>query len=283
MENETTRKRMISHSEVESFNQCEMKHHFGFVDKLQPIERSAALNKGTMGHLFLETFLKGIKNGESDWEAKTNATTVILQADAMLASEVILIVHPWVDYVWPNLGWKIIEVEYEFEPVHLGNGLYLPGKIDAIVETKDSRFGNAIAIVDHKFVYDPPTKAIENLQPQIPKYIGVLRTLGIPAKFGIYNYLRTRKLKDPMDKFSRSNVYPNNERLKTHMIEHMETARQIDAGVTNPVRTANKMNCGHCGFLELCTARLNGEDTKLLERHSYELNEYGYGAKEIEA
>lgn len=63
--------------------------------------------------------------------------------------------------------------------------------IDLIVEDPEGK----IAIVDHKTTFDFFQPDVANLQGQVPKYIGALRGLGHKAHYGIYNMLRTRKIR----------------------------------------------------------------------------------------
>ena len=42
------------------------------------------------------------------------------------------------------------------------------------------------------------------------------------------------------------------------------------------IRVANKMNCDHCGFAELCAMELEGRDTTLMRKNDFEDNTYGY-------
>lgn len=63
--------------------------------------------------------------------------------------------------------------------------------VDLIVEDPDGK----IVIVDHKFLFDLYGPDVAAIQGQVPKYIGALRGLGHKAHYGIYNMLRTRKIR----------------------------------------------------------------------------------------
>lgn len=276
-------RRLISHSEVDGFNQCERKHHYAHEVKLEPKKRGAALGKGSAGHLFLETFLQAIKDGVSQADAIEKALNKT--AGEQFAADILPIVMYWAQEVWPTLGWKIIAVEYEFEPIGVAEGLAFPGKIDLIAEVYDKQIGQwVVMVIDHKFLYDPYEQEVFDLLPQIPKYIGVLRTKGIPVKAGMFNVLRTRDLKNPRDRYKQFIVRPNNQIIKQHMIEQVEGMKRIKANSENPnfvpMRTVNKINCTNCGFRELCLRDARGEDTQLLLRAEFQTNTYGYKEKE---
>lgn len=279
-------RRLISHSEVDGFLQCERKHAFAHEEKLQPKKRGAALAKGSAGHLFLEVFLQSIKDGYTNTDAIQNALQKV--AGEPNAADIIPLVMYWAKEVWPTLNWKIIAVEHEFSPVPVSTSLAMPGKIDLIAEVWNEETRQwEITVIDHKFLYDPYPTPVFNMLPQIPKYIGIMRSQGIKVKAGMFNVMRTRKLNNPLDAYVQVKVHPSNAQIRQQMIEHVTVMKQIEENSKNPeyipLRTTNKMNCGHCGFIDLCQARLEGRDTSLLEKIDFEKNTYGYTDKEIES
>lgn len=269
---------LISHSEVEAFGQCKKKHDYAHIQKLQPKTQGIALNKGNAGHRILEVFLLGIKEGLNDQDAKMKAfTDPEAQKYGMLYAEVLPWCGYWIDHVWPTLGWKVVDVEREYR-VPISQGLIYPFKTDALVEIRGELF-----FVDHKFMYDAMPGNVIDLMPQLPRYIGAARKLGIPVKGGIYNFIRTRKLNNPADRFAREPVNPNNHRIMQSMKELVQEMKEIDRIESLPeeerpipVRVANKMNCGHCGFAPLCTLELNGMNSKYMRENDYTENTYGY-------
>lgn len=272
-------RRLISHSESDAYGQCEQKHSFAHEEKLQPKKRGSALARGSAGHLYLETFLQATKDGMPNEAARKKALHKV--AAEPNAAEIIPLVTYWAENIWPTLGWRIIEVEYEFEPVGVSNTLAIPGKIDLIAEVWNATANEwQIMVIDHKFLYDPYPVPVFDLLPQIPKYIGILRSKGMKVKGGIFNVMRTRKLNNPNEAYKLFPVYPTNAQIKRYIVEQVTNMNQIEANAANPeyipVRTVNKMNCANCGFLDLCLARAQGRDTKLLEKIDFEPNTYGY-------
>lgn len=276
---------LISHSEVEAFGQCEKKHDYAHIQQLQPVTSSIALARGNAGHFTFETFLKAIKDGAETIEAKKAAFRAISDSDDFeheVITQAISLTMPWIDFVWPKLGWKIVDVEREYR-VTIDSDLIYPFKFDALVETK-----KGLVIVDHKFVADPYAPTTMRLMPQIPRYLGALRALGIDAKSGIYNFVRTRKLNDPMARYIQEPLEPTNFQIQNSVLELIQEMRKIDALEKLPleerpiaVRTVNKMNCDHCGFAELCALELEGRNSDIMRRTDYMPNTYGY--KDIEA
>src|SRR5690242_8859669 len=59
-------RRLISHSEVDSFVQCERKHAYAHIQKLQPKARSEGISRGNAGHKVLEVWAKGLIAGDED-------------------------------------------------------------------------------------------------------------------------------------------------------------------------------------------------------------------------
>ena len=282
LEGITSPRHLISHSEVEAFGQCEQKHDYAHVQQLEPVTQGRALVRGNAGHHFQEMFLKAIKDEMSTAAATKHAVNDLYDTDYEpdIIGEVLKITKPWCEFVWPTLGWKVVDVEKEFR-LTIDERLVYPFKVDAIVEHRGE-----LKLVDHKFVYDPYDATTIRLMPQMPRYIAALRMMGIPVVSGIYNFMRTRELKDPFGatkKYTQVPVEPNEHRLRHSLLEQVQEMRKIDA-IENtppenrliPVRTANKMNCGHCGFAELCAMELEGRDSKLMRRVSFQPNTYGY-------
>lgn len=272
-------KMLISHSEVEAKSQCAKKHDYAHNQKLQPVGHSMALNRGNAGHTMLEVFFLEIKKGTPTEQAKMLAMSApkLREYPMEAVGEALALVMPWIDNVWPTLGWKIIEVEKEYR-IPITETLIFPWKCDLLIEWRGE-----IWFVDHKFTYDAYADDVIEVLPQLPKYIGGIRKLGIPVKGGIYNFFRTRKLKNVMDAFVTKQVPVSDKRIletmrdQVQVMKEIETERTLgDTLSTRPVRTANKMNCANCGFLTLCTAELNGLETKKMREANFVPNTYGY-------
>lgn len=275
---------LISHSEVEAFGQCEKKHDYAHIQQLEPITQGRALVRGNAGHKMMEEFLLAIKQGKTNQQAEKHAIMYLYEEtdyEPDIIGEVAAIGKPWMQHIWPTLGWKVVDVEKEFR-LTIDEQLVYPFKVDAIVQHR-----GVLKLVDHKFVYDPYPDNVIRVMPQMPRYIAALQLMDIPVVSGIYNFMRTRKLKDPLAAYSQEPVEPNQHRLRHSLLEQIQEMRKIDAIEKTPaehrlipVRTANKMNCGHCGFADLCAAELDGQSTTKMRQIAFQANTYGY--KEIE-
>ena len=277
---------LISHSEVEAFGQCEQKHYYAHTEQLEPVTSSRALATGNAGHFTLETFLQALINGADNEEASKHALQEISDHDdfdfdiIMKARE---LTKPWMEQIWPKLGWKVLAVEKEFR-LTIEEGLIYPFKVDAIIERRGE-----MMIVDHKFVADPYNDTTIRLMPQMPRYIGAMRMMDLPVTGGIYNFVRTRQLKNPMAPMADAGRYgqvdniPTKARIRHSLLEQIQEMRKIDSLEKMPanerpipVRTVNKMNCDHCGFAELCAMDLEGRDTTFMKKVGFRPNTYGY-------
>lgn len=275
---------LISHSEVEAFGQCEKKHEYAHIQKIQPKKQSLSLDRGNAGHLIFEVFFKAIKAGKPTAEAKNLAISnpELIQLYGLQATgEAIGFCVYWIDNIWPGLGWKVVAVE-EKTSIPVTDGLVYPFKYDLLVEIRGE-----LVLVDHKFTYDAYSEQTIKVLPQMPRYAGALRKLKIDVRYGIYNFIRTRPLKDPAARYKQVPVKFNDTRIKNSILELIQEMKTIKELEETPierrrlsVRTANKMNCDHCGFAELCARELEGKDTTILRRLEFTENTYGYTEEE---
>lgn len=261
-----TKRRLISYSEADSFNQCEKKHEYAHEDKLTAVTHSDGLTLGTTGHRFLEVFFQALVDGATHDQAKNKASLDI--AGEVMGAKALTLVLPWVDGIFPDLGWKIVSVEQEYR-VSISPTLVYPMKADLLVQ-----LNGELVLVDHKFLYDPYSQAVIDILPQMPLYIGAMRQHGLNVRYGLYNIIRTRQTK--IDNYLSMECRPSDNRIKQAMREQIETMTRIERGVPVRVRTANKMNCSNCQFKDLCGMELRGEDTTLLRNNFFEPNTYGY-------
>jgi hypothetical protein len=269
---------LISHSEADSFGQCERKHMYAHIQKLQPKKRSEGLARGNAGHKLLEVWAKSKISGMSDEESEQAG----IQESAGMpnAAQGMKLALNWIREDFPELGWKLVSAENQYR-LQLTPTLVYPFKFDLLVE-----INGELVLVDHKFLYDFYTQQMLDIFPQMPKYIFGLRQLGLPVQYAIYNMFRTRNVTDPtkmhMYGYTMKGISESAKefRMRDAMREQLMNMKQIEANRQNPkylpVRSANKMNCGHCGFADICEMEARGESTKLLREAFYEPNEYGY-------
>lgn len=282
----------VSYSKAQAFRTCKFKYQQAHVEQhpnghkpgLMPKEKGKALARGSHGHAILERFLRRVKSELTFPYDPIKCKEFIAEAvawgineDATLSLEINTQCLHWGSNIFPHLGWEILEIEKEYRiPVgYTSDGVkkVVPMTIDLIVMVNGQ-----IVVVDHKFSADAYSDTRINIEPQIPIYIGVLRAVGIPAKYGYYNFMRTRKMKDVNDQVVQKISKPNDIRIKRSFQEHLETATEIaeyNRLLPLAVRTPNN-NCDYCDFSRICVGELRGDDCTLMKEVDFLPNDYGY-------
>jgi hypothetical protein len=290
--------KVISHSEVETYLLCEQRHFYAFGDNtfgplvgLEPNKVSDALYRGIVGHDALGAFYQYIKDG-CDYEdaKKMSAQALMIWSTKpnphydILADLNSRLLPRYFEYARRKFdeGWRPEYVEHEFQlKFKVDDVEYIyPFKPDVIMRDPA---GN-LWVWDHKFVYNFYTQDEINLLPQIPKYIGALRALGLHIKGGYYNQIRHREVKD-LDKHNRLDPFvPTDARVVNafkQQIRVMERIAGLKSGLISDWedsnnRTLNGMVCKTCSFKYLCATQLNGSDGKLMRQVEFSPNSYGY-------
>lgn len=285
----------VSHSEVDSYLLCRRKHYYGYTKSLQRVTESSSLAMGSAGHKVLEVFYTTILEAGTTIQAQQAAVSKALQAAeqemSSLAKEVEIpanranIFSTLRDIYFPNEpfvneGWLIQGVEKQFNLEYdPENQLQYPFVVDLIVVSPEGK----TVVVDHKFVYDFYNYEASIMQPQIPKYVGALRALNYKIDYGMYNMIRTRKMKETnFDTMcSLLDVKPEPARVKQVFMEQIAVANEIQAVKkmsdedqdAHAFRVANKMVCQSCSFLSLCRTELTGGNGKLMIETEYKIRE----------
>lgn len=276
---------LMSHSEVDTYLVCERRHYYSHGDLLQRKQQSDALYRGILGHSAMERFYRAILDGADSNEALKAALTVV-QAEVMkpeprfeVLNELTRMITGYIER-WIDDPIKPLYIEEEFR-LKVDEDFTYPFKVDLVGEAK-----KGLACIDFKFVYDFFNDDELALMPQIPKYIAALRAMDIPVKYGFYDQLRYRKMKDPspFQLYRRDEVHPSNARIRQTFLEQIEAARRVrerkmlplEVWKAKSLRTANKMVCRSCSFKDLCIAELNGSDGELIRKLEFEPNTYGY-------
>lgn len=298
---------VISHSEVESKLSCEAKHWYAFGDStfgplagLEPRHFSDSLYRGIMGHQGLAVFYKNVQAGSTVDQAIEASLSylrglIVTQPEILKNAAYLNIITDLTDRILPRYfkteavdklreGWFPLHVEETF---HLVMDFGEHGKFDypftpdAIMRDKA---GN-LWVWDHKFVYNFYNSDEIELLPQIPKYIGALRAIGISIKGGYYNMLRWREVKDLQNHNRSEKFVPTDLRVQNafrqqynQMVDISEKKLNPDVWASNLTRVLSTMVCKSCSFKRLCAADLNGLDTSLMRRAEFQPNSYGYSA-----
>lgn len=277
----------VSHSEVDTYLLCRRKHYYGYTKSLQRVRESAALAMGTAGHKVLEVFYTAILNKKSFQEAWAEADAIAGELAPTVPTPTgrANIFDTLFDLYFPNepfvnKGYEILAVEKEFNLEYdTENQLSYPFVVDLIVRSPEGK----TIVVDHKFVYDFYNYEASIMQPQIPKYIGALRALNYKIDYGMYNMVRTRKLKEPdFESMCQTlNIKPEPERVTQVFKEQIAVANEIQNIKAMPeedqsntaYRVANKMVCQSCSFLDICRTELSGGNSALMIQTEYKIRE----------
>jgi hypothetical protein len=275
----------VSHSEVDSYLLCRRKHYYGYTLSLQRVKESSALAMGTAGHTVLEAFYTAILEGK-DFDtavgvARETADGLAIEIPANRAN----IFDTLFTYYFPNEpfvkeGYEILAVEKKFNLEYdEENKMQYPFVVDLIVKSPEGK----TIVVDHKFVYDFYNYEATIMQPQIPKYVGALRALNHKIDYGMYNMIRTRKLKEPdaASMCQQLDVKPESARVTQVFKEQISVASEIqkikqltpEQQEATAYRVANKMVCQSCSFLDICRTELSGGNSKLMIETEYKIRE----------
>lgn len=194
----------VSHSEVETFLTCRRRHWYSYARKLQPKRKHAALAFGTAGHEVLKAFYDTIiKLGGASRQKQRRAFDAALDAAIDKYEELGFVEEEGqadlgdmlFDYYFPNepfvkQGWLIEQTEVE-EDLEIDDGLGFKFVIDLVAVDPEGRR----AVIDHKFKGRFDSADSTTLLPQVSKYIGALRGQGMPVHYGVYNEIKTAKVR----------------------------------------------------------------------------------------
>jgi CRISPR/Cas system-associated exonuclease Cas4 (RecB family) len=129
------------------------------------------------------------------------------------------------------------------------------------------------------------------LLPQIPRYVGAARALGMSVREGMYGFIRYRKLNNESDKYKIVPQSFTSKRVQNSFKDLINSGKEIlefkslslEEWKDNTSRVANNLVCKSCSFRELCVAELNGSDGKVIREVDFEVNtRYGYVEGELE-
>lgn len=285
----------ISYSKAQAFKSCEMKFKYAHIELhennpkkpgLMPVNKAPALALGTLGHQIMEHAMNELKATPFPYtqEACTSAANNAIVAgmgfeNGHRTTEIMAQIIHFLVNRFPVLGWQILEVERTFElPIGTdaasGRPKVYPFTVDLVFMMNE-----AIYIADWKFAADAYKQERQDVEPQLPGYIGALRALGIPVVSAYYGFLRTRKMNNVEDQVVIDPVRPNDIRIKRSFKEHIVTTDKIikweQTEEQFATRNANN-NCNYCDFSVLCGLELKGENVTLMKRDSFVANDYGY-------
>lgn len=274
---------ILSHSEVDTFNDCHKKHEYAHRQRLAPIELNDRIMIGTIGHSALEIYYRGVQNGESRDIAAANAEQAIQD---MYGEEHLLLVVKVLPLIrryfreYATEDFKILYVEQEFyyfvEEID-GTNLWFAMKPDLVVQEP---LRNGVTVIDHKFVGRFYSAETISMSPQMVRYSTILGKLGLPLQSCVYNQIHTNPAKQKPKYLERSAFQPTYARSKTTWDDTVDTMRAIYAERLRDQpsrRQPGPMKCNFCMFQPLCSVEMNNVDASLMRRVNYGPSTYGYG------
>lgn len=294
----------VSHSRVESYLSCQRKEYYSYGRKIRAKKAGLALTLGTEVHAALEVLYRHVLSAGSNrakqraaypqavekvWEHIEKRYAEGWEDDAKRAPLRDIIEHylerePFIDRGWDDDSrpWLILAVEKEFRFVYdPETGDSYPFVVDLIVIDPNGK----IIVVDHKGLYDLYRAEEIELKPQIPKYIGALRSLGYKVAGGMYNMLRTRPAPKTTVRKAEgwtrtAPVVVTADRIIRTVEEQLTVSAQLmQLDTLDPeereqlaVRSAAGTDtCQRmCDFRDLCTAELMGRNTAIMLKSQYE-------------
>lgn len=163
---------------------------------IRRIQTSDSLSCGTAFHRIAAVFYQAIMDGGARDEAETllweEFSRVIeegYEEPGGRKADLETVVKRWLDNETLSEDYEILGVEQEFN-LATDDGEF-PFIIDLILRHRTT---GLIYVVDHKTAYFLYKEENVDLMPQIPKYIGGLRSLGYNVAGGLYQIVRTQAL-----------------------------------------------------------------------------------------
>jgi hypothetical protein len=302
----------ISNSEVNQWNKCQLAWLRGYHPQSLLAKKSfgPARTRGIIAHSSLETFYALIKEGETYDDAVEEAMYVIREeqkkASAMSDGDKMEMLRRlydimgkyYVHYKDDVKHWEVISTE-NFHAMEAGpdDDFYLPMRLDMVIYQRSGKYAGEISPVDHKTTNDWWSKVMLNLNSQLPLYIRALKENGFKGhptpviRRGIFNFIRTRDIKDPFpaEIFQRQFVVPKAPRIENVYKNHLKIAREIVVLKKLPFAEAldrvkwnlDTNSCKYCDFSEICEVTIEDEDPRFTLAASYERNTYGYKPLEM--
>jgi len=291
--------RLISGSEVSTWQTCQMKWFFQFKLARQPIKLSDALFIGTMGHEALSAFYTALKEGYDREEAAGSMTNFVVREmeknnelrksgfiTGTMASERNLLImrlagilEEYGETVAQEdaINYEVVEVEH----MHVSKGFFAM-RLDVLLR---DRSNGELCLMDHKFIRDFYQPKQLSMNSQLPRYMKVI--IGDreeKVSKGYLNMLRTRE--DAVERFGRA-LIPYNEvvadrRTRDQLIVASEIRVNWNKSnrecLDSLIRTLTDYTCKFCAFAEACMLGLAGrtDDMKAELRANFEKSTYGY-------
>lgn len=282
---------VLSHSEVDAYNDCHKRHEYAHVEKIAPMTLNERIINGTIGHYGLEIYYKSLQNGAPHDVAAEQGLEAILEfldgeekgleftAHLTQIANVTAWLQRYFEYYKTREQFDILYVEQEFY-LHLGNfggkEAYFACKPDLIVQEPMRR---GVTIIDHKFVSRFYSGEAVATMPQMVRYGSLLSRLGLPLHRCMYNEVHTSPAQKNPKYFERFDFQPTLARTTLTWRETVDTVKEILENRSDR-RMPGPMKCNFCMFQPLCVTEMNGQNSSVMRRANYRPSKYGYGVND---
>lgn len=291
--------RLISNSEVGTYQECQMRHWFAYILRVKPKLQPDWAEIGTIGHAALAEYYTSLKDGNTFKESVATIPAYLdgyvdnlqdlvdsghineteFRRKEVFADQVGLLLANYVSRVAANDKWEVLEVE----KMHSTKNGYAM-RLDLLIRDHGDR--GAIVIVDHKFLSKFISWQGLAMNCQVPKYIGTLAE-EIEVDYGVMNQiLKKKEGAKYTPKFERAKVPYEPQVFEQRLQEQEIMAEKIRPLYDMPIMEAKKQACRvnnywlceRCLYREPCEQDLKGSDMMGEIEYNFEENTYGYSA-----
>jgi hypothetical protein len=258
---------IVSGSELATFNECEMQHHYKYVKGYNPNSESIAIMTGNFGHDNQEQFFKSIESGKTKEEA-LNAITPIANNE---------------------FGLKAASLSYRFcsdfnvdsgKPVIIEKKMIVPLTEDIDIGfTPDLLWeynSGEMKLFDWKFTGRTWSEKAAQMHYQLPSYVGHLnRTFGYKITHINYVFFNTKSAEA---KYKIQSFRVNDTEVDSIVDDQIKAADRL--GATEPYdvfRINHKNICDYCVFQFPCSLERKGKDATETWKLMFNTKSTGYG------
>lgn len=288
---------VVSNSEANAWQECQMKYYFAYDLKLKPIDERVgkALRIGILGHDILAIYFDVLKDDTGPDRFK-NASQVSMSAIAARMAKADL---TQTLEVYSILSRVLSRYFLYFENNHPNARIHEIETAHFMELTDEFSYGLRLDLLwsdgpwkyltDHKFTYDfwKQTKLDTKGSGQTSKYFAVLKLKDYDVDRAMINQIRYRVRQKPYEDdemFRESEWTPSKAEQRNVLIEQVKLSRQIinhrklsiEERKRDVTRSLGSAACEFCDFASICVADLRGEDITADIETFFEENTYGY-------
>lgn len=274
-----------SHSELETFVNCERMHYYRYAEKLEPVYGSPALEQGNLFHGYVEEYytnVKAINDGRDFITPTLDELTALRNA---LLTKVLVEGEPLVwEYVSNYLQGQFLDVmeilAIEKKFVHaFAPDVNISFKVDIIVRDSNGE----IWVIDHKTMGRMFQPYDYEIRPQLPLYLGALQQMGFPVTRAAYSSVKKKPAKaDTITEiYAFTEVTVSPERVQRATNEFITAARRIgvrreaDVNVWESQALRNPSACQYCIFKKVCIAdNLGHSNAQTIREEEFRISTY---------